>query len=109
MDDLARQVFLQRSSLENPDLWRPPVMPKKYNITYGGKGEIWYGGQIIGNMFTDMYPIIPGGQGNINAPIGEDAWLENWAKQNNTVLQPNREWLITQPGYVEPRYGERIP
>lgn len=63
-----------------------PVQPvKKYNIQYGQNGEIFYNNAIAGNYYTS----------NI-FEIGEDRFLENWAKQNEFDLQPSQEWIEQQ-------------
>lgn len=63
-----------------------PVGPiKKYNIQYGQNGEIFYNGAIAGNYYTS----------NI-FEIGEDRFLENWAKQNEIDLEPSQEWIAQQ-------------
>ena len=60
----------------------PAPIPKKYNIGYTNTGNIVYGGQTIGNLlYSDL------------VDIGEDVWLENWAKNNGIELLPNSEWL----------------
>ena len=59
--------------------------PQKYGISYGNNGNILYGGKTIGNLlYTDLID------------VGEDQWLENWAKKSGIKLTPNVEWLSHQ-------------
>ena len=55
---------------------------KKYNLSYGQNGEIFYNGANVGNYYTS----------NI-FEIGEERYVENWAKQNSVDLQPSIEWV----------------
>jgi len=61
-----------------------PAMPtvRKYKINYDSNGDIYYGGRNIGNLlYTDLID------------LGEDVWLENWAKQNKVDLTPSTAWI----------------
>lgn len=59
-----------------------PVQPaKKYNVSYGQNGEVFYNGATVGNYYTS----------NI-FEIGEDRFVENWARENGVELQPTIEW-----------------
>lgn len=63
-------------------IYQQPAPIRKYNISYGNNGEIYYNGANIGNYYTS----------NI-FEVGEDRFVENWAKENNFELQPNNEWI----------------
>lgn len=62
---------------------RQPV--RKYNIQYGPNGELYYNGAQFGNYYTS----------NV-FDVGEDRFLENWAKTNQIELQPSPDWLDQQ-------------
>ena len=69
-----------------PQLGPAPVAaPRKYNVNYSDTGNIVYGGQTIGNLlYSDL------------VDVGEDKWLENWAKNNQVELLPNSDWISHQ-------------
>ena len=67
-----------------------PVMPVKYDVTYGGDGKIYYNGQVIGMVpFSEDGFAIPGFMGE----GGEEGYVENWAEENDVALSPNQDWM----------------
>lgn len=55
---------------------------RKYELNYDTNGDIYYGGRNIGNLlYTDLID------------LGEEVWLENWAKQNKVDLTPSTAWI----------------
>ncbi len=60
----------------------PEAKAKKYNLQFGQNGEMFYNGAQVGNYYTS----------NV-FEVGEDRYLENWAKENQVDLQPSIEWV----------------
>jgi hypothetical protein len=65
--------------LKTPEVQTPP---RKYEINYDNDGNIFYNGNNIGNLlYTNLID------------LGEDVWLENWAKQTKVDLTPSTAWI----------------
>lgn len=61
------------------------VVPRKYNLSYALNGDIAYNGKTVGNiLFSNLLD------------VGEDTWLENWAKKNGVEISPTDSWLSYQ-------------